>query len=193
MTQFHGIILRSYPSRESDLVLRVLTKETGKISLLAKYARKSRKKHGSSFDILDRGKFEIREGKGSLTLVESFIPEGGFRRIREDLNKITIASAVLECADILVHEESEPSSEPYEVVDLALRAIEEAIELKETLKSCFLAVGHLLHIAGFGTDDSAETPSAKRLMSLLLSVEQNGERKLETKSAVLEILESLKK
>ena len=192
MTQIQGIIIRSYPSRESDLVLKVITKETGKLSLLAKYARKSRKKHGSSYDILDKGRFETREGKGSLLLVESFIPEGGYRKIREDLNKITAASVVLECTDILIHEESGPGEDPYEILDLALKAIDDAKDLKEILKSCFLGVGHLLNMAGFGTDEIYGVPSAKRLLGLLSTVEESGERKLESKTALIGLLENLR-
>jgi DNA repair protein RecO (recombination protein O) len=186
VAQYEGIIIRLYPSADADLVLRIITRETGKLSLLAKFARKSKKRYGTTFDLLDRGTFHARMGKGSLALVESFIPAPAFRFLRQDLDKITAASVLCDCADLLALEGADESGELFATLTLALEAMENAANVRETLRALYFAIAHLLNIAGFGSPLSVGTPSVKKLRKLLDFVEHCAERKLESK-ALLEV------
>ena len=187
-----GIVIRTYPSRESDLVLRIVSQSRPKLSLLAKQARKSSKKFGSGIDVFDHGIFESKQGKGSLPLVSSFSPAKGFRKIRQDIEKISAASTLCESFDLLLHEEGEDDGEPYSILSLTLEAIDDSVDLKETLKAVFLGLGQILSVAGYGSKLSEEQPTAKRLVALLNLVEQSAERKLESKDALLGIMNGLR-
>ena len=45
INQTEGVVIRSHPSGESDLVLKILTPELGKIALFVKHARSSKKRY----------------------------------------------------------------------------------------------------------------------------------------------------
>ena len=188
-----GIVIRVYPSREADLVLRVVTTKYGKISFLAKHARKSKKRFGTTFDLFDKGFFSLGAGKGSLLLVDSFTPGTAYRKIRNDLTKISSASLICEVADFLTQEEEGEGMEPFHTIDLTLRAIDDAITEKETLKALYLGCSALLTLSGYGSPSSDETPSARRLIRLIQQVEESSGKVLESKSPIIEVLSSLSK
>ncbi len=192
MTTYEGIVIRLYPSAEADLVLRVITREVGKISLLARSARKSKKRFRNPLDLLDHGSFEVRPGKGSLLLVESFTPAPSLRQLREDLNKITAASVLCDCCDLLIHEAAEDTGEIFSTMTLALEAIDRSTSVRETLKALYFAVAHILNVSGYGTAQSEGAPSVNKLRKLLSFVEECAERKLESKSALSLVTDALK-
>jgi DNA repair protein RecO (recombination protein O) len=190
---FEGIIIKMHPSGEADLVLRVLRAEGDKLSLLAKNARRSKRRFGSSFDLFDRGRFETGRGRGTLLLVQSFIPGVAWRTMRADLDRYISASVLCETADYLVPEGVEPdSSASYTTVIDGLQAIEEAADSREALRAVYLAVANLLSIAGFLDQTLAQTPSANFLRRLLDNVEEITERKLQSRESLEQIIKGLK-
>ena len=192
MNSYEGIVIRLYPSAESDLVLRVVTREAGKLSLLAKYARKSKKRFATTFDLLDHGVFQVRAGRGNLALVEAFSPRPGYRFVRDDLNKITVASVLCDCCDLLLQEAAGESGEPYATLALALEAIDRSSNLRESLKALHFAAAHLLNLAGYASSLSEGTPSTGKLRKLLNFVEECAERKLESKASLAVVFAALR-
>jgi DNA repair protein RecO len=186
----HGIIIRVWPSGDADLVLRVLTQEQGKISCIAKHARKSKRRFGTSFDVLDRGVFELGPSRGTLSPVRSFVPEISFRAIRNDIDKVALAALVCESADNLLHEGDIEPGALFETIALGLEAIDQSASVKESCKAAFLAVSHLLQLCGFLA--ASRPPSANNLLLAVEEVERAAERPLQTKRAIQEIVERLK-
>ena len=191
-SSLEGIVIRVFPSRDSDLVLKVVGKGLGKVSLLAKHARRSKKRFSSSFDLFDRGRFEIKKGRGSLLLVDSFTPSSSFKNVRSDLSKLVGASFICEVFDVLVKEEAEDSADLFDILNLCLDAVEESKELKETLRALYIATGSLLQICGFSSETS-KTPSKKAFLRLIEIVEGVVERKLATKEALVELMTTLRR
>lgn len=182
-----------HPSGEADLVLRVVRAEGDKVSLLAKNARRSKKRFGSGFDLFDRGRFEVSRGRGSLLLVQSFIPGPAWRTVRNDLDRYIAATVLCETADFLLPEGVEPEgTASHQTVQDTLQAIEDAPETKEALRALYLGVANLLSIAGFLDQTLAQTPSAKHLRHLLDNVETVTERKLLSRGSLEQTLNALR-
>jgi len=190
---FEGLIIRMYPSGEADLVLRVLRAQGDKVALLAKSARRSKRRFGSSFDLFDRGSFETNRGRGSLLLVQSFIPGRAWRAVRTDLDRFVAASVLCESIDALVPEGIVPENDAmYTTAIDGLQAIEEAHDTKEALRALYLAVAHLLTLAGFLDPELAGAPSAHHLRRLLDEVERVTERELTSRDSLDLAIEHLK-
>lgn len=175
------------------MVLRVVRAEGDKVSLLAKNARRSKRRFGSSFDLFDRGRFEAGKGRGALLLVQSFIPGPAWRSMRNDIERYIAAAVLCEAADHLLPEGVEPEGPAsYITVVDGLQAIEDAATTKEALRALYLAVANLLSIAGFLDQTLTQTPSAQFLRRLLDNVEQVTERKLQSRESLEQILNGLK-
>ena len=84
--QCKGIIIRTLASSEADLVAAILDEKGEKHVVIAKQARKSRKRFSSALDLFDFGRFETTFGKGTLAILQSFIPESGFKKLRQSLS-----------------------------------------------------------------------------------------------------------
>ena len=186
-----GIVIRTYPCGEADLVVRLMTKGRGKLALYAKSARKSQKRFGSGVDLFDSGsfKYSIRESTpDSLGMIEEYIPAPRFRALRDSFEKLSVASLLCECCDLLTPEQGHAEDEIFEALQLGLRAIEEAEDLKEALRGCYLAIYGMASSAGVVVLEEAPAPSRNSLLKLISTVSRYAERPVMTKSSVLELL-----
>lgn len=184
-----AIVLRARPYRDSDLMALILTPHMGKISAIARHARGSRKRFPSSLDIFDRGTARItRERNGSLG-VKEFTPSHSLVRLRSDLDKLTLASLICEAFDLILQENTgEDSSETFEILDLSLNAIDEAADLKTSLRATFVALATIAKKEGI-MDLTATTPGNKGLSAILDAIERFCERKLITRSSLQPIVQ----
>jgi len=114
-----GIILRSYKLGESDKILRVLTREHGKRSAVAKGVRKTTSRFGARLEPLTMARMMLHVGR-SMDTVKQVEIETSFREVREDLDLFFHASAMVEMVDG-VTQEHEPHPELF---DLLLRGLE---------------------------------------------------------------------
>ncbi len=183
----NGIILRTYASGESDLVLRLLTAEEGKVSAIAKQSRKS-KKRVASLDIFDHGTFELVSGRGSLLVVRNYTPLPAFRQLREDLWRISTASVICESADLLIIEGGGAEDHSFEDVKTILTALNTSSSIEETLRICFLGLSNLLIRAGFHDPEQQGLASAKQLVILLNKIEKTSGRALLSRTQLLSLL-----
>ena len=191
-TTVEAIIIRAYPSGESDLVLRLIGNSHGKLSVLAKHARKSKKRFGSRLDVFDRGVFELKTGKGSLQVVENFTPIPAFRHLRDDLSRLTIASVICECFDLLLLEGAEDGDEAYALLSTSLEQLDTSQTLRESLRLCYSALAELLSRSGFWDITTQPEPSAKSLFQLLQHLEHCSEREVHSKQSLMTVVESLR-
>ena len=186
-----GIVLRAYPSGESDLVLRILTPAEGKISAIAKHVRKSGKRFSGTLDLFDCGRFEIHSGRGSLPLVRGFNPITSFAALRGSLDKIAAAALLCETIDYLSlegagHEEHNQ----YETLVLGLRTIESATSRAEILSAAYDCCAHLVLQAGFLDPAQLGAGTTKKLRLLLNHIETCVEKKLTARPAFDSVIDA---
>lgn len=188
-----GIIVRTYPYGDADLILRVFTAKGEKISCLAKHARKSTKRFGSTIDVFDLGRIEVAKGRGTLWMLKSFVQVTSFPGLRTNLDRMGVAALACESFDYLIPDDSSGNQDLYTTLKLGLKAIEESMDMRETLKAGYLVLATLLRDTGFRESIVEEKPSAKNLLLLIESVERVAERELASKDTVISILKELKR
>ena len=186
-----ALVLRIRPFRESDIIAHILTPTLGKVSVIARHARGSRKRFPSSLDLFDRGSARLaRERNGALG-VKEFTPSHSLQKVRADLDKLTLASLLCETFDLILQEESaDDSREVFEILDLSLNAIDEAPDLKGSLRAVYVALASLTKHAGI-LDLSEGQPGSKGLSILLDAIERFTERKLATRSTLGPMLKKI--
>lgn len=100
-----GIILKKNKFAESDLILRVLTSEGRKLSLIAKGALQSKKRFsGGVLEPTHFISFKYQPAKESLHLLTSAELVQSFPGLREDYDKISSALELLGLVDRVVLE-----------------------------------------------------------------------------------------
>jgi DNA repair protein RecO (recombination protein O) len=96
-----GIILKKENRRDADQLLTILTKEFGKVKVLAKAIRKIKSKLRSGVQIFSLSEIEFVQGKTYKTLTDSF-QKKRFVNINKDLDKLKIATEIGENVDFLI-------------------------------------------------------------------------------------------
>ncbi len=95
-----GIVLRTFPFKESSLFCSIFTKDFGKLNLLARGARRPKSKICGALEPFCHSEiiFYKREFKDSYTLSDAFIIDD-FKEIRTSTNKVTGCEAICEFID----------------------------------------------------------------------------------------------
>jgi DNA repair protein RecO (recombination protein O) len=106
LTKTEAITLKSMKYGDTSKIVTFYTKEFGKIKGIAKGARTSKNKFGSSLEPLTKAllvfyKKEHRE----LHLISQCDAIDSFRHISEDLDRMSVGLAVLELVDQVTHDE----------------------------------------------------------------------------------------
>ena len=192
--EFEGTVIRSYPYSDSHLILKVLTPTQGKVSLIAKSARQSKKRFSGSFDYFDTGKFRVKSqshSSNALGNVVDFIPQKSFGELRSNLDRLVAGSFLCEVFDSILLEDSQDSSNFYQILILGLEAISKSDDLKNILKGCFLCLATLLKQEGY-LEDTPLIPTVKNLTYLIGIVEDHCSKELYSKKSIEELLKRLK-
>jgi hypothetical protein len=184
-----ALVLRIQPFKESDLIAHILSPYLGKLSVIARHARGSRKRFPSSLDLFDRGIARITLEKSRGLAVKEFTPSHSLKRVREDLDKLTLASLLCEAFDrVLQEDDHQGAAENFEVLDLSLNAIDEAPDVKIALRATFVALSNLVRQAGI-SDFTDLAPSKKALEAALIAIEKFTDRPLITKQTLAPLIE----
>lgn len=183
---FRGIVIRTLPSSEADLIVAILDESGEKHVAIAKQARKSRKRFGSALDLFDFGRFETSAGRGNLAMLQSFIPESGFRNLRSSLSKVACSSVIAEAVDLLVPEghPEQGTVTAFTVIHLALDQINRAPEARTEFRALYQGLTQLLEISGYHDRETARTPSLHALRLTIKHLEQCVERRLKSKESL---------
>jgi len=192
--EFEGTVLRAYPYSDAHLILKVLSPSQGKVSLIAKGARQSKKRFPNSFDYFDTGKFRVSSHSSradSLGDVLEFTPIKSFGALRTDLPRLIVGSLLCECFESLIAESSPEAGDCYELLELGLNAISNSEDSKSALKACFFSIANLLRREGL-LGKEPMVPTGKTLLHLLGIIESNINRKLNSEAALLDLLVELR-
>jgi DNA repair protein RecO (recombination protein O) len=98
-----GVVLRTYRLGEADRIIVVLTRGHGKVRAVAKGVRKTKSKFGARLEPTSHVALQLYEGR-ELDIVTQAESIDHFRPIRDDLDRISRASAMLEAVDQLAQE-----------------------------------------------------------------------------------------
>jgi len=98
-----GIILRRRDFGESDRILVVFTKKLGRISGIAKGARKPSSKISGHLELFSRASFLVSRGR-NLQLITQAETLQSYDHLREDLSGIGLGSYVVELVDAVTTE-----------------------------------------------------------------------------------------
>lgn len=116
----HGVVLRTYKLGESDRIINVATYGHGKVRAVAKGVRKTKSRFGARLEPISHVSLQFYEGRGDLDIVTQAEIVDHFRPIRDDLVRLTRATALLEVVDQVV-QEKEPNPTVYKMLVGALR------------------------------------------------------------------------
>ncbi len=105
LIETRAIVLKSFPYGDTSLITRMYTDEQGKVATLAKGARRPKNNITALLEPLNivEVSYYYKDGRGIQTLKEA---NGSvvISRIRENLERLTIALAVLDILDHTTHE-----------------------------------------------------------------------------------------
>ncbi len=117
-----AILLHAFDYLESSRIVRLLTRDGGVQSALARGARRSRGRYGTSLDLFAQGSAELHTKAGrELHTLSGFDLTKSRPGLAEDVSRFTAASAVAELALRFAGEDSGPHL--YDTVDEALDLI----------------------------------------------------------------------
>jgi len=91
-----ALVLRAVDYRDADRIVTLLTERHGKVAVLARSARRSRKRFGGSLEPCALIEAEVRLGRGEVGSIGHARVKRSFPGILTDLTRITVAGAALE-------------------------------------------------------------------------------------------------
>lgn len=99
-----AIVLRSFKYGETDLILTLFGRSTGKISAIAKGARKTRSRMRGTLQLFSQGNYLLYRGKSLFTVTQCETEEP-FINLRQNLSKYAYASYCTEIMREILPEE----------------------------------------------------------------------------------------
>lgn len=91
-----ALLLRSVDYRESDRVVTLLTRADGKISCIARGARRSKKRFGGSLQPLALLRVRVQSGRGQLAVLQEAELARHFPNVIADLDRMAAGYAAVE-------------------------------------------------------------------------------------------------
>lgn len=159
-----ALVLRATRYRDADLLVELFAAQSGRVTVMARGARKSARRFGGALELGTRLRVELRRGRGGRLSFASCDVERAPKAIRGDLDRINHLSFVLEVARLSV-QPGEADPRGYALVCAYLDALEEGPAVFERLVSWELAM--LRHLGyGLRFDACVVTGGAPEGMSL---------------------------
>ena len=140
-----GIVLRETQTKEADKILTVLTAERGRVSVIARGARRKNSPLAASCELLAFSELVLYEQRGWLMMSEGSTIEL-WNGIRRDVELLSLASYFAEMTEAVTGE-GEPAGEVLALLLNALYALDTLEKPKELVKAAFEL--KLLSLAGY--------------------------------------------
>lgn len=168
------MVLRVWPLGEGDLILSVLSPTLGKLSVVAKGARKPKSRFAGAAQPFSHLRFSAYRGR-SLDILSQGELVSSFRGIHDDLVKLAAATYLAELTGAVV-QEKEPAPLPYSLLLAVLHILAGPVASVAAVVRAFevrflAAVGFRLELAGCVVCRRPLTPEAT---SVRLSPELGG-------------------
>lgn len=123
LSKWEGIVIRTMPYGEAHKIVTLFTEEAGKITVMARGAKKPKSKLAAVTQPFTHGAYLVRVGRGMGTLSQGE-PITSMRYMRENLEATAYASYIVEIIDRLT-EDGQRSTVIYMLLKEALHAINE--------------------------------------------------------------------
>jgi DNA repair protein RecO (recombination protein O) len=123
LNKVEGIVIRSLDYGEGHKIISVYTREAGKLSVMARGAKKLKSRHGAVTQLFTYGQFVIYKGSSMGTLNAAEIIDS-HHKLREDLMKSAYAAYIAEMTEKMTGD-NEPNAMLFEQLLAALKGIEE--------------------------------------------------------------------
>jgi DNA repair protein RecO (recombination protein O) len=121
-----SIVIGRVDFGEADRILKLLTASHGLVSVVARGARKSRRRYGGVLDLGNRLDIHIRRGRGELALVVGVDLVHGHPNLRADLDRLALGTYACEFVAALAREHhAEPRL--FGLLEVALLVLDGAI------------------------------------------------------------------
>jgi DNA repair protein RecO (recombination protein O) len=119
-----AVVLRTHKLGEADRIVVLMTHGRGKVRAVAKGVRKTKSRFGGRLEPSSHVNLLLYEGRNLDTINQAETVEPN-RRIREDLDRMADALALVEAVDQLA-QEGEPNPPLFKMLTGALRALNDA-------------------------------------------------------------------
>lgn len=169
--KIEGIVLKRSNFGEADRILTILTKESGKITVIAPGVRRIKSRRSSHVELLNLSKFSLYgNSKSFMPIVTEAQTLEDFSSIKQNLNKIGYAYYICELINALCPENQENRNVFY-----YLKSILSRLALGDAKDILINFEKNLLTILGFWSEAKLlEVQDSKMVLERLL------ERKLKT-------------
>ena len=142
-----AIVLHAFDYLETSRIIRLMTRDEGIQSVIARGARSSRKRFGSALDLFAQGTAEIHvRPNRELQSLASFEVTRGRAGLAHDVGRFTAGSMITELA--LRTSSDEPAPGLFDVVELALDRLAVAPP-DETIDAALSGAWHIVATLGF--------------------------------------------
>lgn len=118
-----GVVLRTWKLGEADRIVVLYTKGRGKVRAVAKGVRKTRSKFGARLEPTSHVALQLYEGR-DLDIVTQTESMSALSPLRDDLDRLTRATALLEAVDTIA-QERQADARLYSMLVGALRTLAE--------------------------------------------------------------------
>ncbi|MGE5508122.1 MAG: DNA repair protein RecO [Chitinophagales bacterium] len=142
-----AIVLRARPLGEADVLLTLLTQEEGKVSVVARGARRGRSRLLSATQPFTESRVMVWRGRGLDNLSQSE-PLNAFRGLQQDLGRLAGASYAAELLDHFVGER-EPNPDLYALFHEVLTYLSRAEGPAALVKGVNVFELRLMRILGY--------------------------------------------
>ncbi|HJY98105.1 MAG TPA: DNA repair protein RecO [Patescibacteria group bacterium] len=139
-----GIVLARRNFGEADRILVIFTKNTGRLSLIAKGVRRPKSRKRGHIEVFNQVAFQASSGKGIDIMTEAEVIDD-FSEIRKSLKKVSLAYYLAEVVGRITHD-NEANSELY---DLILETYEKLKTAKRLRILRLNFISDLLTLTGF--------------------------------------------
>lgn len=126
MEKAEGIVLKTIDYGESNEILRVYTREFGKIGLMARGAKNTRSPLKAVSQVLTQGSFLFRKSKGLGTLYQGEVIQP-YKVIKADIVQMAYAAYIIELLDKLT-EENERQPYLYDLLYQSLNLMNDGVD-----------------------------------------------------------------
>jgi DNA repair protein RecO len=169
-----GVILRTQPLRESDLLVAILGNSRGKLSAVARGANRSKRRFSGGLQLFDCGLFSLsapkhrfpeRRDRHEIFTLNEISDREIWRGLSSNLDRFQAAALVLEASDFMTHEGDSGGANLYSALIQTLRSI----DLAADRENCTAAVNEFLFFclrdAGLDPLASPDCPEKIRVWS----------------------------